>query len=249
MAPNIKNLVGELQFTDAEIHATRQGLDAAGISMPSFGNIGSALAKELNGPVEGGVAKQTILEEEEPQEKEPKPLEEVEEPEPETLLSNQELRDLFWGNNTDSIVRCQQLFRGALERKRFLARRNLHYDMEEFLICLQAQGRGELARRRYRARLDQLYDFEPEVVKVIYYSFCRFSPARPCLRVNVVLCNCIDRIYPHSYLIFRSKLICVDSCSGKSLRSDSSSTEKTWRALSRCRVSSELRQQEMPTAA
>lgn len=156
MAPNMKNLVGELQFTDAEIHATRQGLDAAGISMPSFGNIGSALAKELNGPVEVGVARQTIIEEE------PEPLEE----EPETLLSNQELRDLFWGNNTDSIVRCQQLFRGALERKRFLARRNLHYDMEEFLICLQAQGRGELARRRYRARLDELYDFEPEVVKV-----------------------------------------------------------------------------------
>ncbi|KAF9140975.1 hypothetical protein BGX30_005666 [Mortierella sp. GBA39] len=161
MAPNIKNLVGELQFTDAEIHATRQGLDAAGISMPSFGNIGSALAKELNGPVESGVARQTIIEEEEPE-----PLEEVIEPEPETLLSNQELRDLFWGNNTDSIVRCQQLFRGALERKRFLARRNLHYDMEEFLICLQAQGRGELARRRYRARLDELYEFEPEVVKI-----------------------------------------------------------------------------------
>lgn len=166
MAPNIKNLVGELQFTDAEIHATRQGLDAAGISMPSFGNIGSALAKELNGPVEGGVARQTIIEED------PEPLEEeVIEPEPETLLSNQELRDLFWGNNTDSIVRCQQLFRGALERKRFLARRNLHYDMEEFLISLQAQGRGELARRRYRARLDELYEFEPEVVKVINKLF------------------------------------------------------------------------------
>ncbi|KAF9123131.1 hypothetical protein BGW39_009238 [Mortierella sp. 14UC] len=156
MAPNMKNLVGELQFTDAEIHATRQGLDAAGISMPSFGNIGSALAKELNGPAEAAVAQQTIIEEEEP----------VEEPEPETLLSNQELRDLFWANNTDSIARCQQLFRGALERKRFLARRSLHYGMEEFLICLQAQGRGELARRRYRARLDELYDFEPEVVKI-----------------------------------------------------------------------------------
>ncbi|KAG0280272.1 hypothetical protein BGZ95_010710 [Linnemannia exigua] len=122
MAPNMKNLVGELQFTDAEIHATRQ--------------------EELE-----------LMEEEDP-------------PEPETLLSNQELRDLFWANSTDSIVRCQQLFRGALERKRFLARRNLHYDMEEFLICLQAQGRGELARRRYRARLDELYDFEPEVVKI-----------------------------------------------------------------------------------
>jgi hypothetical protein len=246
MAPNIKNLVGELQFTDAEIHATRQGLDAAGISMPSFGNIGSALAKELNGPVEGDVAKQTILEEEEPLEEEPEPLEE---PEPETLLSNQELRDLFWGNNTDSIVRCQQLFRGALERKRFLARRNLHYDMEEFLICLQAQGRGELARRRYRARLDELYNFEPEVVKVTYCFFCRASSALSCellLHAVIVLTQ-----YTVSFIYFfcRSKLICVDSYNGKGLRSDSSSTETTWRASSRCRVSSEPRQQETPTAA
>ncbi|KAI7832446.1 hypothetical protein BC939DRAFT_435523 [Gamsiella multidivaricata] len=154
MAPNIKNLVGELQFTDAEIHATRQGLDAAGISLPSFGNVGSALAKELNGP-EMAIA-EVIPEEEE----------EEEEEEPETLLSNQELRDLFWANNTDSIVRCQQLFRGALERKRFLERRNLHYQMEEFLIKVQAQSRGELVRRRFWHRVQQLRAFEPQVVTI-----------------------------------------------------------------------------------
>ncbi|KAF9322348.1 hypothetical protein BG003_000019 [Podila horticola] len=156
VAPNIKNLVGELQFTDAEIHATRQGLDAAGISMPSFGNIGSALAKELNGPGEVAVV-ETIPEE--PEEPEP-------EPEPVTLLSNQELRDLFWANNTDSILKCQALFRGALERKRFVERRELHYDMEEFLIQVQAQGRGEIARRRFRDRMNHLYTFEPQVVTI-----------------------------------------------------------------------------------
>ncbi|KAG0056318.1 hypothetical protein BGZ83_005686 [Gryganskiella cystojenkinii] len=156
LAPNIKNLVGELQFTDAEIHATRQGLDAAGISMPSFGNIGSALAKELNEP-ELAIA-ETIPEEEEE--------EEEEEPEPETLLSNKELRDLFWANNTDSILRCQHLFRGALDRKRFLARRELHLDMEEFLIQVQAQGRGELIRRQFRDRMNHLYSCEPQVVTI-----------------------------------------------------------------------------------
>ena len=161
LAPNIKNLVGELQFTDAEIHATRQGLDAAGISMPSFGNIGSALAKELNEP-ELAIA-ETIPEEEEEEEEE-----EVEEeaPEPETLLSNQELRDLFWANNADSIAHCQHLFRGALDRKRFLARRELHMDMEEFLIQVQAQGRGELVRRQFRERMNHLYSCEPQVVTV-----------------------------------------------------------------------------------
>ncbi|KAI1311958.1 hypothetical protein EDD11_003214 [Mortierella claussenii] len=150
MAPNIKNLVGQLQFTDAEIHATRQGLDAAGVSLPSFGNVGSALAKELNGPE---MAVTEVIPEEE-------------EPEPEPLLSNQELRDLFWANNTDSIVRCQEIWRGALERKKFLARRNMLLQMEEFFVKVQAQGRGHLARRKCRARLQQLYRFEPQVVKI-----------------------------------------------------------------------------------
>lgn len=154
LAPNIKNLVGELQFTDAEIHATRQGLDAAGISMPSFGNIGSALAKELNEP-ELAIA-ETIPEE----------PEEEEEPEPETLLSNQELRDLFWANNADSIAHCQHLFRGALDRKRFLARRELHEDMEEFLIQVQALGRGEIVRRQFRNRMAHLCACEPQVITV-----------------------------------------------------------------------------------
>ncbi|KAF8970765.1 hypothetical protein BGZ52_010424, partial [Haplosporangium bisporale] len=161
VAPNIKNLVGELQFTDAEIHATRQGLDAAGISMPSFGNIGSALAKELNGPEVAVAVAETIPEE--PEEPEPVPVP-TPEPEPETLLSNQELRDLFWANNTDSILKCQALFRSALDRKRFVERRKLHYDMEEFLIQVQAQGRGEIARRRFRDRMNHLYAFEPQIV-------------------------------------------------------------------------------------
>ncbi|KAF9110510.1 hypothetical protein BGX27_006237 [Mortierella sp. AM989] len=155
MAPNIKNLVGELQFTDAEIHATRQGLDAAGISLPSFGNVGSALAKELKGP-ERAIA-EAIPEEEE---------EEELEPEPETLLSNQELRDLFWANNTSSIVRCQGIWRGALERKKFLARRNLHMQMEEFLIQVQAQSRGELTRRQFRNRMSLLYANEAQAVTI-----------------------------------------------------------------------------------
>ncbi|KAG0000526.1 hypothetical protein BGZ65_004291 [Modicella reniformis] len=166
MAPNIKNLVGQLQFTDAEIHATSRGLDAAGISLPSFGNVGSALARELNGP-ERAVVKsipEEIEEEEEVEEEEEE--EEEEEPEPETLLSNQELRDLFWANNTASIVRCQEIWRGALERKQFLERRNLHMQMEEFFIILQAQSRGELVRRRFRNRMQELDGFGRQAVTI-----------------------------------------------------------------------------------
>lgn len=162
MAPNIKNLVGQLQFTDAEIHATRRGLDAAGISLPSFGNVGTALARELNGPERVVVA--SI----------PEVVEEPE-PEPETLLSNQELRDLFWANNTASIVRCQEIWRGALERKKFLERRNLHMEMEEFFIILQAQSRGELVRRRFRNRMRELNAFEHQAVTVSQESWIHTS--------------------------------------------------------------------------
>ncbi|KAF9580557.1 hypothetical protein BGW38_002736 [Lunasporangiospora selenospora] len=170
LAPNIKNLVGELQFTDAEIHATRQGLDAAGVTMPSFGNIGTALAKELSGPEIAVV--ETIPEEEEPEEpevfvepEEPEAPEEPEpEPEPETLLSNEELREIFWAQNADRVAKCQHLVRGALERKRFLARQQLHYDMEDFMVQVQAQGRGVLSRRLFRERMDRLYEFEPYAV-------------------------------------------------------------------------------------
>ncbi len=36
LAPEINNLVGKLQFTDAEIKATQKGLDATGVNMPNF---------------------------------------------------------------------------------------------------------------------------------------------------------------------------------------------------------------------
>ncbi|KAJ1342052.1 hypothetical protein BSLG_003369 [Batrachochytrium salamandrivorans] len=45
--PYIKNLVGKLEFTDEVLHATAQGLEDAAVLMPSFGNIQSVLAAEL----------------------------------------------------------------------------------------------------------------------------------------------------------------------------------------------------------
>ncbi|KAI8996948.1 hypothetical protein BDB01DRAFT_862678 [Pilobolus umbonatus] len=48
MAPNIKNLLGQLQFTNEELSATQRHLDMSGISMPNFLNVGSSLRRELN---------------------------------------------------------------------------------------------------------------------------------------------------------------------------------------------------------
>ncbi len=47
-ARKVGNLVGKLEFTDDQLQQTQRGLDAAGVSMPQFGALGSKLAKEMN---------------------------------------------------------------------------------------------------------------------------------------------------------------------------------------------------------
>lgn len=48
MAHKIGNLLGRLKFSDDQLQQTQKGLDAAGISVPNFGNVGKELAKEIN---------------------------------------------------------------------------------------------------------------------------------------------------------------------------------------------------------
>ena len=52
MAPPIKNLLGQLSFTDEQLDATNESLEAAAVPMPSFANVKTALAKELDEPTE-----------------------------------------------------------------------------------------------------------------------------------------------------------------------------------------------------
>ncbi|CAG8751610.1 14667_t:CDS:2, partial [Acaulospora morrowiae] len=40
LTTRIKNLVGKLEFTDEQLHMTQKGLDASGVTMPSFANVG-----------------------------------------------------------------------------------------------------------------------------------------------------------------------------------------------------------------
>lgn len=48
LADRISDHVGKVEFTDEELRNKQKGLDAAGVAMPSFGNIGRQLAKEIN---------------------------------------------------------------------------------------------------------------------------------------------------------------------------------------------------------
>lgn len=48
LAERISDHVGKVEFTDEELRNKQKGLDAAGVTLPSFGNIGRQLAKEIN---------------------------------------------------------------------------------------------------------------------------------------------------------------------------------------------------------
>ncbi|KAI9264308.1 hypothetical protein BDA99DRAFT_508960 [Phascolomyces articulosus] len=48
IAPNIKNLIGALEFTYEEIYATQRVLDSSAVKMPDFKGVSSSLRKELN---------------------------------------------------------------------------------------------------------------------------------------------------------------------------------------------------------
>lgn len=48
LSPSINNLVGKLKFSEDQIEATQQSLEASGVAMPQFGNIENALATAIN---------------------------------------------------------------------------------------------------------------------------------------------------------------------------------------------------------
>ncbi|KAI9009158.1 hypothetical protein DFJ74DRAFT_352748 [Hyaloraphidium curvatum] len=47
MGPKIRDLRGQLSFTDDQLRAEKQKMDEAGVAMPSFGSIESSLSKEM----------------------------------------------------------------------------------------------------------------------------------------------------------------------------------------------------------
>jgi len=51
LAPPIRNLVGQLEFTEEQLETTQSSLESQGVSMPQFGGLTAALAKELNEPI------------------------------------------------------------------------------------------------------------------------------------------------------------------------------------------------------
>ncbi|KAM3578882.1 iqgap-related protein [Umbelopsis sp. WA50703] len=159
MAPNIKNLVGQLEFTNEEITATQRGLDRSGVAMPNFGNVRTSLRKELNeddddddihyepiymskiSEVMASPTTPDLIEESDSDE----------EREVEDDMTEEEKSELYWSQpqNMANLIRCQSLARRYSARKEFNQVKDMHKStwFESQTIKLQAHARGVLCRK------------------------------------------------------------------------------------------------------
>ncbi|KAG9292036.1 hypothetical protein G9A89_017935 [Geosiphon pyriformis] len=136
LTPRIRNLLGKLEFTEEQLSVTQRGLDTSGVVMPSFANVGHALAAELN--------------------------EFVEEPEE----TDEEKNRRYWQENLGKVIRCQAAFRTYLARRVLLERRQLHKNAEPFIIRVQALARGWFLRREWQERVRQMENLERWAIKL-----------------------------------------------------------------------------------
>ncbi|EHL02308.1 putative Ras GTPase-activating-like protein rng2 [Glarea lozoyensis 74030] len=125
----IGNLVGQLEFEHHELEAMQKGLDKAGISMPSFGNMGADFG-----------------------------VEPIPEPEPEPVESEEDRIDRELGENELAITELQAQIRGAAARMRCTEIMEGLWNSEDMLVHLQSRIRGDMARQIAEYRLN-MYRF------------------------------------------------------------------------------------------
>lgn len=157
----IGNLVGQLEFEHHELEAMQKGLDKAGVSMPSFGNMGADFGVEPT--------------------PEPEPVETEDERIDRELHENEmavldlqaqirgasvrmRLGDTMQGlwDSEDMIVELQARIRGDFARQISEYRLN----MRRFAVNLQSAARGFLVRERQLDREAFWKSMEPDVLKI-----------------------------------------------------------------------------------
>ncbi|KAJ3038625.1 hypothetical protein HDV00_000469 [Rhizophlyctis rosea] len=165
LAPAIKNLVGELQFTDEQLDATQQSLDESGVSMPSFAGVGDALAKELKEApelteeekrdlyykenIEKVVRCQAVVRGRQAQDRY-KVLLEKDRAEKERLRVERERK------YAQDVIKAQAIVRGHQQRRKYLERKGHFAANEDKIARIQAGWKARKARQAYQGRLREL---------------------------------------------------------------------------------------------
>ncbi|KAF8852186.1 putative ras GTPase-activating-like protein rng2 [Acephala macrosclerotiorum] len=121
----IGNLVGQLEFEHHELEEMQKGLDRAGVSMPSFGNMGADFGVE------------------------PTP-----EPEPEPVETEEDRIERELGENELAIIDLQAQIRGAAMRMKLGDTMQRLWDSEEMLVELQSRIRGDFSRQIAEYRMN-----------------------------------------------------------------------------------------------
>ncbi|KAI9308755.1 hypothetical protein BJ944DRAFT_246306 [Cunninghamella echinulata] len=173
MAPNIKNLFGELQFTNEELKATQKILDGYNVIMPNFTTIGSSLRKELGEdemdfPLDSDFQFQTIDMtpfgmNDDMFVSSPELIGEDSDSEEETteffspIFRQQQEKQpevdekAYWAEpmNVKKLVKCQSVVRKWLTRREYDRMQQIHQStyLKSSVNHLQARVRGALVRR------------------------------------------------------------------------------------------------------
>ncbi|KAI8817418.1 uncharacterized protein EV422DRAFT_224332 [Fimicolochytrium jonesii] len=149
LAPSMKNLVGQLSFTEEQLDATQQSLEQAGVSMPAFKSVGDALKKEL---------------------------EDAPPPSPEIL--EQRERERFLKDNESLIIKAQSHARRHLAQRAYHTRLSHHRAAQQQradraraeehakIVRAQAAVRMRLARRKYLEKKQLFKENENSISKI-----------------------------------------------------------------------------------
>ncbi|POS85464.1 hypothetical protein EPUL_004776 [Erysiphe pulchra] len=121
----IGNLLGQLEFEHHELEEMQRGLEKAGVSMPSFENMGADFG-----------------------------LNSVSKPEPEQVESEEDLIRRKLDENLNIIIDLQAQARGAINRLRLGEMMHQLWDSEEILSEIQSIIRGDFARQIVGYRLN-----------------------------------------------------------------------------------------------
>ncbi|KFY47699.1 hypothetical protein V495_01872 [Pseudogymnoascus sp. VKM F-4514 (FW-929)] len=156
----IGNLVGQLEFEHHELEAMQKGLDKAGVSMPSFGNMGADFGVPEPEP--------------EPVESEEDRIErELHENEPSITDLQAQIRgalqrmrlantmDQLW-NSEDWLVDLQSRIRGDFSRQII----DYRLSMRRFAVNLQSASRGFILRKQMMNRTEFFKSSEAEILKL-----------------------------------------------------------------------------------
>ncbi|KAJ3397220.1 hypothetical protein HDU92_000100 [Lobulomyces angularis] len=166
LAPHIKNLVGKLKFTDEQLDATNKSLEQAGVAMPAFSNIATALEKELPPLTEEEMRRQYL---EQNMAKILKCQAFAKGQQAKKKLA--ELRQINMqkrkaeADYQKKVVICQAEVRMHQARKAFLTRQKYWQQNKKAVIYTQAAWRGLVARRAYKERIERFKAGEGAIIK------------------------------------------------------------------------------------